>query len=97
MTVRFGERVQHNGAWLELGAPPSPLDEIAANTLRVWRTERAKADGVPAYIVLNDKHLAGIAKRRPSTLEALRACDGIGPAKLDTYGEEILAVLSDLR
>ena len=96
MTVRFGDRVQHNGAWVELGAPPSPLDEVAANALRTWRTERAKADGVPAYIVLNDRYLAGIAKRRPSSLEALRACDGIGPAKLDTYGEEILAVLSDL-
>ncbi len=96
MTVRFGERVQHDGAWLELGAPPSPLDDAAAAALKAWRAARAKADGMPAYIVLNDKYLEGIAKRRPSTLTALRACDGIGPAKLETYGDEILAVIAQL-
>lgn len=96
MTVRFGERVQHDGTWLELAPPPSPLDELAATALKAWRTQRAKADGMPPYIVLNDKHLEGIAKRRPSTLEALRACDGIGPKKLEDYGEEILAVIAEL-
>jgi len=48
---------------------------------------------VPAYIVLNDKHLRGIAIARPSTPSELTACDGIGPAKLERYGDEILAVL----
>ncbi len=93
MTVRFGERVQHEGAWLELMAPASPLDTAAFEALKAWRAQRAKADGVPAYVVMNDKYLEGIAKRRPSNLAALRACDGVGPAKLESYGEEILAVL----
>lgn len=48
---------------------------------------------MPAYVVLSDKHLDGIAARLPTTLDALRACPGIGPAKLDSYGDEILAVL----
>ena len=33
--------------------------------LRAWRKERSAADGVPAYVVLNDRHLVGIAERRP--------------------------------
>src|SRR5690606_22194798 len=91
--VRYGERVTHAGTTLVLDRPPSPLAEAAAQALRVWRLERSKADQVPAYVVLSDKHLDGIAARLPTTLDALRACPGIGPAKLDSYGDELLAVL----
>ncbi|HEY9557871.1 MAG TPA: HRDC domain-containing protein, partial [Acidimicrobiales bacterium] len=94
--VRFGERVTHDGTPLTLGRPPSPLAGQASEKLRAWRLERSKADGVPAYVVLSDKHLDGIAERHPTTLEELRACPGIGPAKLDTYGDEILQTLQDL-
>ena len=51
---------------------------------------------MPAYIVVNDKHLRGIALARPTTPAELVACDGIGPAKLERYGDEILAVLEAL-
>ncbi|MBA3287864.1 MAG: HRDC domain-containing protein, partial [Acidimicrobiia bacterium] len=54
---------------------------------------RASADGVPAYVVLNDRHLRGIAMARPADVDELAACDGIGPAKLERYADEILAVL----
>lgn len=92
--VRFGERVQLDGTPLTLARPPSPTAGAASSALRAWRTQRAKADGVPAYVVLADKHLDGIAERHPTSLAELRACPGIGPAKLDTYGDEILEVLS---
>jgi DNA helicase-2/ATP-dependent DNA helicase PcrA len=74
----------------------SPAGAAASAALRNWRTARAKADKVPPYVVLSDKHLDGIAERRPASLAELRACPGIGPAKLDTYGDEILEVLSTL-
>jgi superfamily II DNA helicase RecQ len=51
---------------------------------------------VPAYVVLSDKHLDGIAERHPTDLAQLRSCPGIGPAKLDAYGEEILGVLAEV-
>ena len=65
----------------------------AEAALRAWRIGALAADGVPAYIVVNDKHLRGIALARPSTPAELVACDGIGPAKLERYGDEILEVL----
>jgi DNA helicase-2/ATP-dependent DNA helicase PcrA len=71
-------------------------DSTASVALRAWRLRRSQADGVPAFVVLSDKHLDGIAERRPTTLVELRACPGIGPAKLDTYGDEILEVLGGL-
>ena len=94
--VRFGERVTHDGSSLILGRPPSPQAAAAGAALRAWRLARSKADAVPAFVVLNDKHLDGIAERHPSSLAELRACPGIGPAKLESYGEEILEVLGSL-
>ena len=64
--------------------------------LSTGRTERCKRDRVPAFIVLYHRHLRAIATRRPSTLVQLRTIDGIGPTKLELYGEEILAVIEGL-
>ena len=61
--------------------------------LREWRRQRSKADGVPAYVVINDRHLMGIAERRPTDTRALAACPGIGPAKLAAYGDELIALV----
>jgi DNA helicase-2/ATP-dependent DNA helicase PcrA len=94
--VRFGERVRLDGTPLTLARPPSPVAAAASAALRAWRLERSSTDGVPAFVVLSDKHLEGIAERHPTSLAELRGCPGIGPAKLDSYGDEILEVLSTL-
>jgi len=61
--------------------------------LREWRLERAKADEVPAYVVFHNVTLAEIAGRQPRTLSELALVPGVGPAKLERYGEEVLAAL----
>jgi DNA helicase-2/ATP-dependent DNA helicase PcrA len=61
--------------------------------LREWRLERAKADEVPAYVVFHNATLAEIADRQPRTLSELALVPGVGPAKLERYGEEVLAAL----
>ncbi|HEX2883012.1 MAG TPA: HRDC domain-containing protein, partial [Candidatus Limnocylindria bacterium] len=58
-----------------------------------WRRQRARSDGVPAYIVADNKTLAAIASRRPSDAAGLLAIPGIGQRKAATYGEEILDVV----
>jgi DNA helicase-2/ATP-dependent DNA helicase PcrA len=62
--------------------------------LRSWRLERAKADEVPAYVVFHNSTLAEIAERRPRTLGELARVPGVGPAKLERYGDEVLAALA---
>jgi len=94
--VRFGERVTVDGTPLTLARPPSPVAAAASEQLRAWRLQRSKADNVPAFVVLSDKHLEGIAERHPASLAELRACPGIGPAKLESYGDEILEVLASV-
>ena len=62
--------------------------------LRSWRSKRARADEVPAYVVAHDATLAAIADARPGSLAALRRVKGMGPAKLERYGTEILEVVA---
>jgi DNA helicase-2/ATP-dependent DNA helicase PcrA len=84
--------------------PRAPLPELSGpeavrveEALRAWRKERSRADGVAAFIVLSDRHLLGIAERRPATTADLAACPGIGPAKLSAYGDELIAVVAAAR
>lgn len=76
-------------------APPSdPGDAALFEALRGWRRERSKADGVPAYVVFPDTVLIALATQRPRTHAELLAVPGIGPTKLERYGDDIVALLA---
>ena len=75
-------------------ATPGGESEPLVEELRAWRSRRAREDGVPAYVVLHDATLRELAASRPSSTSELAAVKGFGPAKLDRYGEELLAVLA---
>jgi ATP-dependent DNA helicase RecQ len=66
----------------------------ATIALRRWRRERAKADGVPAYVVMHDSTLVALARLNPSSKSDLLSVPGIGPARLDRYGDEVLTALA---
>jgi ATP-dependent DNA helicase RecQ len=61
--------------------------------LRAWRSEVARKRGVPAYVVLHDSTIDGIATSRPTTPEQLRGIPGIGDKKLEHYGDELIALV----
>ena len=61
--------------------------------LRTWRSAMARQRGVPAYVVLHDVTIEGIATSRPTTLAQLRGIPGIGDKKLEHYGDELLALV----
>jgi DNA helicase-2/ATP-dependent DNA helicase PcrA len=69
-----------------------PDDPVFAE-LKKWRLERSRADGVPAYVVFHNAALAEIAARKPRSLGDLASVPGVGPAKLERYGDELLSVL----
>ena len=102
LIVRYGEQVTANGrrGRLQQGSRQRehPAPSAAAGptdaALRQWRLERARSDGVPPYVVMHDTTLIAIAEQTPTTLVQLSRVPGIGPAKLDRYGDEILAVVA---
>ncbi|HEX5247863.1 MAG TPA: ATP-dependent DNA helicase UvrD2 [Gaiellaceae bacterium] len=65
----------------------------AAERLRAWRLERAREDGVPPYVVFHDTVLHAIADAQPASLGELSQIAGVGPAKLERYGDAVLALL----
>jgi superfamily II DNA helicase RecQ len=69
---------------------PTPASEALAAQLREWRTAEAKRLGVPSYIVLHNRALLSVAHARPANPAQLLAIDGIGPAKVERFGEAIL-------
>jgi DNA helicase-2/ATP-dependent DNA helicase PcrA len=77
--------------------PPKPREEDlppAYLALKEWRRRRASADGVPAYVVFHDRTLAEIAERQPTSAGELATVSGVGPAKLERYGTDVLETLA---
>jgi DNA helicase-2/ATP-dependent DNA helicase PcrA len=79
---------------LGVAEPAAPVDEPIFAALKAWRRERARADGVPAYVVFHDRTLEEIARRRPRDERSLAGVPGIGPAKLERYAGEVLTVVA---
>ncbi|MCZ4300158.1 DNA helicase RecQ [Microbacterium oxydans] len=63
-------------------------------SLRAWRAETAREQGVPAYIVFGDATLRALAEHRPASLADLDGITGIGAKKREAYGESVLAVIA---
>ncbi len=78
----------------------SSADDVAAGdrdlfeALRAWRAEKAREQGVPAYIVFGDATLRAIAAARPSSVGDLDGITGIGAKKREAYGDGILTVVA---
>jgi ATP-dependent DNA helicase RecQ len=74
--------------------PEGDPDEALFEALRAWRLEEARSHEVPPYVVFHDTVLRAIAAQQPRTLEALDEIKGIGPAKLERYGETLIRLVS---
>jgi DNA helicase II / ATP-dependent DNA helicase PcrA len=77
----------------ELGVEAPSADPTVLNVLKAWRLERARRDAVPAFVVFHDTTLEEIARRRPRELWELAKVSGVGPAKLERYGAEVILAL----
>jgi ATP-dependent DNA helicase RecQ len=77
-------------AEIELSTPQQALFE----RLRWWRVETARSHNVPAYVIFHDATLREIARAMPVTLDELRQVSGVGEKKLETYGEQLIALVS---
>ncbi|MFO1074787.1 MAG: DNA helicase RecQ [Geminicoccaceae bacterium] len=75
-------------------APTSGKAEALFQELKRWRLETARAQGVPPYVIFHDATLVAIAEARPASRHALHGLPGLGTAKLERYGEAILAIVA---
>jgi hypothetical protein len=82
---------------LEIDDEPLEVDDALFASLRAWRARVAAEHGLPAYLVFHDRHLQVIAGRQPVTLAELAGCPGVGPTKLERYGDDVLALVDGHR
>jgi ATP-dependent DNA helicase UvrD/PcrA len=73
---------------------PASYDEELFERLREWRVARAGEEKVPAYVVFTDLTLQAIAEVKPADVRALLRIGGVGPTKLERYGEDVLALVA---
>jgi len=76
--------------------PTAALDEsqrLTFSSLREWRRDTAREEGVPPYVVFTNRELVAIVVERPESATALGLIAGIGPGKVERYGEQVLALL----
>lgn len=92
--VPYGTVVEVDGRAVLL-AHPAATEALVA--LRRWRSARATADHVPAFVVFDDKTLRRIAAVLPTTDAELLAIGGIGPTKLARYGADLRALIDEVR
>ena len=66
-------------------------------SLKEWRNELAKSEGIPPYIIATNRQIAEIAKDRPDNLDKLKRIEGLGKAKVESYGTVILEFIAKVR
>ncbi len=94
--VRLRREVARPTRSARRGNAPSDLPAAAAplfERLRAWRAATARELGAPAYVVFADATLRGIALTTPSTLDGLSTVSGVGAAKLEKFGDAVLAIV----
>ena len=69
-------------------------DPQVLEALKTWRAATARATGVPAYVVFHDTTLAAVAEAKPRDRAGLLALPGVGPVKVERYGEALLSLVA---
>ena len=73
------------------------VDQVLVTELRGWRSAMAKSRDVPAYVVMSDATLRAVCHRAPTTARELVQVPGIGPMKVEQFGEDILGIIRNFR
>lgn len=79
---------------------PVRYDEALFERLKAWRLETAREAGedgkpLPAYVVFTDATLELIAEHKPASMAALAKVNGVGPSKIERYGDAVLALVAE--
>lgn len=84
-----------SGVSADPGSDLDPAGQQRFAALRELRNELR--DGKPAYVVFDNKTLVAIARQAPVSLKDLGRIAGVGPAKLERYGEAVIELMLRLR
>jgi len=72
----------------------TPEEELLVQAIKAWRSGKASEEKVPPYCVAQNRAIEDIARTRPASASDLAAIKGFGPARIEKYGEELLALVA---
>ena len=72
-----------------------PAEQSLAERLRAWRRNWAKANGLPAFMVFPDSTLIALVRQCPTNKDGLLTVPGIGPHKVQQFGDALLRSLAE--
>jgi hypothetical protein len=81
------------GRLVDVGGDDGPADPALLEALKAWRTRTAAATNSPAFLIFHDRTLEAVAVRKPASVRELGAIPGIGPAKLERFGDDLLELV----
>jgi len=87
------DTVQRNNKRLSKTPLPDDIDAGIWEALRAHRRALAESQGVPPYIIFNDRTLQTMVEEMPDSLDAFSQLPGVGARKLEKYGKGFLQVL----
>ena len=73
--------------------PQIDADDPLIEALRGWRSERARAEGVPAYTLFSDRTLRELVANRPADRNALLNTWGLGESRVERFGADLLVLI----
>ena len=79
----------------QIKASYSPEDTKLLSKLKKHRLKLAKEKNCPAFIIFSDRTLNEMAYIKPKSLEGISQINGVGPQKLDLYGESFLKIITE--
>ena len=71
----------------------SETDRALFQSFRDWRSAKAREEGVPPYLILTNRQVVLLLKKRPESRTALTTVDDLGKGKVERYGDDILRLL----
>jgi ATP-dependent DNA helicase RecQ len=98
--VGLGRRSKKKKRPAAAAAPPAPeelpdAEPALVERVRAWRLEKARVNGVAPFVVLHDRTMLEICRRRPADFDELLQIIGMGPGKVQRYGSELLQLIAE--
>jgi superfamily II DNA helicase RecQ len=87
--VILGDAEKRSSASIDL----NPEQQTLLDDLKIWRKEQAEKEGIPVFIIAQNKELEGVALALPKSKEALKQIRGFGDKKVKKYGDAMLSLI----
>ncbi len=94
--LRKGKIKEKKSRFERVTTPLSAEESVRMKAIKDWRLEYARAQDMPAFLVFSNRTLEDLARKAPGSLSELEDVYGLGPQKIEAFGQELIALIRDI-